>query len=329
MHQRRLPRAGRAHDGGESSPLEVDRHPVQRSNLGIATAVDLDGVDRASHDGPGGGRTGGDWAGHESSQLSVRIRRPYATQRGEEHLQPLRFPRIPPVCFRHDVSGLRRRGGRRGAVLFVLRARDAPCWGRTAGGNRAVRRSCRLHDPVGDARSGTRQESRRPVLRASGRRHHVVRRAGRQDHRRRDRGPLRSAGGPRGRRGAGSARCPAHAGDDRHVRRRGRRARGAHAHRGEHGRGAGRRVAGRRVDDGDGRRRQHGEPASDHGRPRRGAGRPGHVCIHAGRHRVRVTWPDPGEGPGGTGPGLGRTRGDPASGPSASAGRRAAGRAGP
>ena len=44
VHQRRLARARRAHDGGEAGG-EVDGHAVEGADLGLAPAVDLDGVD--------------------------------------------------------------------------------------------------------------------------------------------------------------------------------------------------------------------------------------------------------------------------------------------
>ena len=54
VHQRRLARARRAHDGGEAAGGELDGHAVEGADLGLASAVDLDGVDDT-----GGGTAGG------------------------------------------------------------------------------------------------------------------------------------------------------------------------------------------------------------------------------------------------------------------------------
>ena len=115
----------------------------------------------------------------------------------------------------------------------------------------------------------------RPLLPAAGRRHHVVRRAGRQDPRRRHPGPVRRARGPRGRRRAGRAGRAADAGHAdplrRHVRP-GRQRRDPHAHRHQHRRGAGRHARRHRLH-GDGRRGQHRLPAADAAPPGRHPGR--------------------------------------------------------
>ena len=52
VHQRRLAGARRAHDRGEATGREVDGDAVEGTDLGLAAAVDLDGVD-----GPGGDGT--------------------------------------------------------------------------------------------------------------------------------------------------------------------------------------------------------------------------------------------------------------------------------
>ena len=123
----------------------------------------------------------------------------------------------------------------------------------------------------------------------------ALRRPGRQDHRRRDRGPVRRAGRPRGRRRAGRARRAAHAGD---ARRPGRRAVGApraDAHRRQHRRGARRRAPGRRRLHGHGRRREHRQPPADRGRAGRGARRRGHLRRppHGSSATSRAGWSRP------------------------------------
>jgi hypothetical protein len=50
----RLTRSGRPHDRAEAAPLELDGHAVQRSDGGVALAIDLREIDRAG--GRGGGR---------------------------------------------------------------------------------------------------------------------------------------------------------------------------------------------------------------------------------------------------------------------------------
>ena len=51
VHQRRLARAGRAHDRGERPGGEVDVDPVERADGGLARAVDLGQAGRADGDG--------------------------------------------------------------------------------------------------------------------------------------------------------------------------------------------------------------------------------------------------------------------------------------
>ena len=51
VHQRRLARARRAHDGGEAAGRELDGHAVEGADLALAAPVDLDGVEDS-----GGGR---------------------------------------------------------------------------------------------------------------------------------------------------------------------------------------------------------------------------------------------------------------------------------
>ena len=53
VHERRLARAGRAHDGGEPAAVEVDGDAVECLDRGFVVAVDLRGVD-----GAGAGATG-------------------------------------------------------------------------------------------------------------------------------------------------------------------------------------------------------------------------------------------------------------------------------
>jgi hypothetical protein len=48
VHQRGLAGAGRPHDGGEFVGVDVDRHPAERDDLGIALAVDLGQAPRGS-----------------------------------------------------------------------------------------------------------------------------------------------------------------------------------------------------------------------------------------------------------------------------------------
>ena len=50
VHQRRLAGARRAHDRGEAAGAELDRHAVERTDFGLAAAVDLGDVDGASSD---------------------------------------------------------------------------------------------------------------------------------------------------------------------------------------------------------------------------------------------------------------------------------------
>ena len=59
VHERRLARAGRAHDGREPAVLEVDGDAVEGAHLGVAGAVDLDGVDALRRSDGGGVRSGG------------------------------------------------------------------------------------------------------------------------------------------------------------------------------------------------------------------------------------------------------------------------------
>ena len=51
VHERRLAGARRAHDRGEPAGREVDGDAVERTDLGLALAVDLGGVDGAGGDG--------------------------------------------------------------------------------------------------------------------------------------------------------------------------------------------------------------------------------------------------------------------------------------
>ena len=66
VHQRGLAGAGRAHDGGELAPLELDADPAQRDDLRLAAAVHLPDVDR-----PGGGRRAGVTVAVTSSPLPL------------------------------------------------------------------------------------------------------------------------------------------------------------------------------------------------------------------------------------------------------------------
>ena len=71
VHERRLAGARRAHDRGEATGLEVDGHVVERTDLGLALAVDLRRVDGPGGDGAEAGRRGlgaegdGDWGRRE------------------------------------------------------------------------------------------------------------------------------------------------------------------------------------------------------------------------------------------------------------------------
>ena len=56
VHQRRLARAGRAHDGGEAAGAELDGDAVEGAHLALAAAVDLDGVEHAGGGQRGSGR---------------------------------------------------------------------------------------------------------------------------------------------------------------------------------------------------------------------------------------------------------------------------------
>ena len=66
VHQRGLARARRAHDRGEAAGLEVDGDAVEGPHLGVAGAVDLDGVDGA------GGRRGGRRRGGSVAVVTAR-----------------------------------------------------------------------------------------------------------------------------------------------------------------------------------------------------------------------------------------------------------------
>ena len=278
VHQRRLARARRAHDGGEAPRSNSTVTPSRARTSRVAAAVDLDGVDgRAA-------AAARRWAGCVAlsdghavlpATDACRMRAdPYAIRPAARNVRDPREPVVAaesdaPYAVPHDLPGVWRRGSRRVAVLLVLR----PALLASCGDERRVV-TVLFADLVGFT---TLSETLDPeqvknlvdrVLRAAGRRHHRVRRPGRQDHRRRHRRPVRRAGRPRGRRRAGRAGRAADAGDAGRPTAPRPSARGPHAHRRQHRRGAGRRAAGRRRLHGDGRRGEHRAAAADRGRAR-------------------------------------------------------------
>ena len=68
VHERRLARAGRTHDGAELRLLELDRDSIEGTHLGVARSVVLGGAFSAR--GSGGGRSSGGSGGHHSSSTS-------------------------------------------------------------------------------------------------------------------------------------------------------------------------------------------------------------------------------------------------------------------
>src|SRR5262249_38104684 len=128
VHEGRLARAGRTHDGGIDALVELRRDAVEGSHLALALAVDLQRIDGGSGDnagrrqGGGGSRHSGPFASGRAG-LSGRLRLgPGADTR-------CRVRAALPYILRNELSLVRATRTRGGPVLPLL-------WERHHGGAR-------------------------------------------------------------------------------------------------------------------------------------------------------------------------------------------------